>query len=233
MSIEISNCVWELDLPQNEKLVALALADHADKDGVCWPSMKRIAWKTGYGERQARTIIGSLITKGVLRVLSDRRGGRGNSNQYQLQPEKGAKLAAFRRKGARGRTEKLGNSEPERWQAQVGKAASYDTKAAVAIAEESSESSVESSGNISPAAPGFSPPLTPLLRENRKNPEPASREYTQDLAWLTSQARAHLSEGKSPEDTQNHLRNLITEHDLCFDDLEIGMVMRTATTKPD
>ncbi|WP_373885605.1 helix-turn-helix domain-containing protein [Snodgrassella alvi] len=29
---------WELDLSQGEKLVLLALCDHANDDGICYPS---------------------------------------------------------------------------------------------------------------------------------------------------------------------------------------------------
>src|SRR5579872_4148024 len=220
MSIEITKCVWELDLPRNEKFVALALADHADKSGLCWPSMRRIAWKTGYGERQIRTIIRSLLDRGILRVVSDTRGGRGNSNTYQLQPEKGAKVAAFVRR----RWVKPGNPEPERGQGQTRKAAICNTKAAIASAYESSEPSKESLGNTSAAAPVF-PPVC-LLKETEGKPTPRAREYSQDVAWLASKARASLADGRSAEETKIRLRDLIAEDNLGFDDFEIAMVMR-------
>jgi hypothetical protein len=44
MSIKIMAAVWELNLPQNQKLVLLALADHADDRGTCYPSVARIAF---------------------------------------------------------------------------------------------------------------------------------------------------------------------------------------------
>lgn len=60
--------VWELDLPQNEKFVLLAFADFADDDGRCYPSIRRIAWKTGYDARQIKRLLSNLRSKGLLRV---------------------------------------------------------------------------------------------------------------------------------------------------------------------
>lgn len=44
LSFEVMNWVWTLELSPMEKLVALALADHASSvDGACWPSNALIA----------------------------------------------------------------------------------------------------------------------------------------------------------------------------------------------
>ncbi|MBK6707558.1 MAG: helix-turn-helix domain-containing protein [Sphingomonadales bacterium] len=43
MSIQIMTVVWELDLPDSEKLALLALADNANDEGYCWPSMATLA----------------------------------------------------------------------------------------------------------------------------------------------------------------------------------------------
>jgi hypothetical protein len=51
------------------KLVAVVLADHADSDGVCWPSYRRIAEKAGCDERTARRHIKTLIELGVVTKL--------------------------------------------------------------------------------------------------------------------------------------------------------------------
>lgn len=62
---------WAFDverLSPMEKLVLLALADNADRAGVCWPSQAELARKTGLGERTIRTHlrtfeIRTLLTK--------------------------------------------------------------------------------------------------------------------------------------------------------------------------
>jgi len=47
------------------RLVLLCLADHADEDGVCWPSQARIARKTGLSERAVRDALKVLDTDGL------------------------------------------------------------------------------------------------------------------------------------------------------------------------
>jgi hypothetical protein len=75
MSVKAMAQVWGLNLPQNEKFVLLAMADHADHEGQgIRPSTARVAWKTGYSERQVRRIVDALVTRGVLSVTSVREG---------------------------------------------------------------------------------------------------------------------------------------------------------------
>jgi Helix-turn-helix domain len=95
MSIKIMAAVWELDLPQNQKLVLLALADHADDRGTCYPSVARIAWKCGYSPRQTQAILKELRSSAVLEPISSLTGGRGLATEYKIHYEKGAKLAPF------------------------------------------------------------------------------------------------------------------------------------------
>jgi Helix-turn-helix domain len=96
MSVRVMSAVWELDLPQNEKLVLLALADHSDDRGSCYPSVARLAWKSGYSVRQMQAIMKNLRDGGILEVIGSSAGGRGNVTQYQIHSEKGAKLAPFK-----------------------------------------------------------------------------------------------------------------------------------------
>jgi hypothetical protein len=68
--------VFELELPQNKLLVMLAYADtahNADGRGVRL-SAPKVAWKTGYSERQARRIIDSLIADKLLEVVDTPNG---------------------------------------------------------------------------------------------------------------------------------------------------------------
>jgi Helix-turn-helix domain len=106
MSIKIMAAVWELDLPQNQKLVLLALADHADDRGVCYPSVARVAWKCGYSRRQTQAILKQLRSSPVLEVLGSIAGGSGLSTEYKIHHEKGAKLAPFNSKRVQSRAPK-------------------------------------------------------------------------------------------------------------------------------
>jgi hypothetical protein len=98
------SAVWELDLPQNQKLVLLAFADHADDDGICYPSVARIAWKSGYSERQVKAIGKELRAAGLMELVRNADGGRGKTAVYRIRPEKGARLSPFLGKGEAGNT---------------------------------------------------------------------------------------------------------------------------------
>jgi len=94
MSVKTMAQVWDLDLPQNEKFVLLAYADHADHDGRnIFPAVATIAKKTGYSKRSIQGITRSLEEKGYL--IPDGKGPKGtNKWRFQgvqnLHPEKSA-----------------------------------------------------------------------------------------------------------------------------------------------
>jgi len=67
MSIRQILQVWEHEFSHPHQAVMLALADHAHEDGTgIRPSIKRIAWKTGYSERSVQNIMAQLRQLGVL-----------------------------------------------------------------------------------------------------------------------------------------------------------------------
>lgn len=80
MSIEAMSWVWKQDVkPAAAKLVLLALADHANPDGYCWPSILRIAGMVGLTSRQVSTHIRSLEAKGLV----ERGDRRRKDGQYR------------------------------------------------------------------------------------------------------------------------------------------------------
>lgn len=85
MSIRWINHVW-LNSPYGGErlLVHLALADFANDEGLCWPSIATLAKKSRCGERLVQRQIADMIIDGWL-VLDSRGGGRGRSNCYLLQ----------------------------------------------------------------------------------------------------------------------------------------------------
>lgn len=66
MSVRMMSLVWELTLPDSEKLVLLALADCANDEGRCWPSMKTLSGKCSKSDRTIQGCIKSLCAKGHL-----------------------------------------------------------------------------------------------------------------------------------------------------------------------
>lgn len=76
--------VFELDLPHEQAWILVALADNAHDDGSrCFPSVQRLAWKTGYGERQVQRIMLALRELGYVEAVEFARAGR-QATEYQL-----------------------------------------------------------------------------------------------------------------------------------------------------
>ena len=77
MSIRLMNEVWVLpELNATQKLVMLALADWANDEGLCWPSIDRLGQKTSMAGRSVQRIIRELENMGF--VKRDEVTGRGN-----------------------------------------------------------------------------------------------------------------------------------------------------------
>lgn len=83
MSIRLANHVWEhAQLSGTDLLMLLALADHANDEAVCWPSLERLAARCRISKRQAQRVIQRLIAAGEIYV--DAGNGRGNTSYYHL-----------------------------------------------------------------------------------------------------------------------------------------------------
>lgn len=103
--------VWDLDLEPNKRLVLLAYADHADDDGDnVYPSLPRIARKTGYSADQVRRISRELVMDGLMELV-ERGGGRGRPHRYRLTLEKGRKLPPLRERQKGGTKSEKGGTK--------------------------------------------------------------------------------------------------------------------------
>jgi len=61
MSIKLMTAVWDReDLSSTQKLVLLSLADWANDEGLCWPSIERVAKKSSLKKRAVQLAIRSL-----------------------------------------------------------------------------------------------------------------------------------------------------------------------------
>ena len=81
MSIKWMAWVWENSpYAETKLLVHLALADHANPEGFCWPKQKTLAKMGKCGERYVREIIKDLKDRGLLLVYHR----PGTSNLYRL-----------------------------------------------------------------------------------------------------------------------------------------------------
>jgi len=76
--------VWGATLDATAKLVGLALADHVDEAGKCWPGLSRLAARTGLSRRAVQRALLRLESAGV---TIERRPGI--SSLFHIPREKG------------------------------------------------------------------------------------------------------------------------------------------------
>ncbi len=83
MSIRVMSRVWDISKAEGAKLlILLALADRADEEGICWPSVAYLALKARISERQAQRLLRELEDEEAIRV--EKRAGRGKTNRYRV-----------------------------------------------------------------------------------------------------------------------------------------------------
>lgn|GEM_PF-3261926 len=81
MSIRVMTWAWSLEeLPRLETLVLLALADRADDDGICWPSVPELMRKARASDRSVKRALASLRHAGLIEtsIRSSQSGRVGN-----------------------------------------------------------------------------------------------------------------------------------------------------------
>ena len=71
MSIHLMSKAWRLDIPQGQKFLLVALCDHANDDGVCWPGQDSLCEKCSMSESTVGRHIKWLEDNGYL--TSERR----------------------------------------------------------------------------------------------------------------------------------------------------------------
>jgi hypothetical protein len=92
MSKEYRDRVWQQSkLKGGKLLVMLALAEHADAKGECWPGMPILMEKSRLTDRQIRRVLNALATEGYL-AIEERAIGRGKRPHYRLFPDEKADI---------------------------------------------------------------------------------------------------------------------------------------------
>jgi Helix-turn-helix domain len=85
VSVRVMGAVFALDIAASEKLVLLAMADHARDDGTgCYPSIELLARKTSQSRRGVQKIMRRLEDFGLIAPSKVSRGGPRRSTEYTL-----------------------------------------------------------------------------------------------------------------------------------------------------
>lgn len=87
MSVKLMSKAWEMDIPTGQKFVLLALCDHANDDGLCYPSQGKIASKCSLSPRAVVGHIKWLEDHGILEKSRRQKGGNRQSNIYEINLE--------------------------------------------------------------------------------------------------------------------------------------------------
>lgn len=88
--------IWDLELPHNQMLVLLAMADHADHAGRnIFPGLPLIAHKTGYSQVEVRRIVKKLVESGL---LVEEGALPGKPKKYRIDFSKGIQKPEFKSK---------------------------------------------------------------------------------------------------------------------------------------
>lgn len=83
MSIElISSALNDSSSTGTTKLVLIGLCNHANADGLCWPSVARLAMYGNCTERNVQRCLSELIDLGEIIVV--RKGGGRSATHYQI-----------------------------------------------------------------------------------------------------------------------------------------------------
>jgi Helix-turn-helix domain len=102
------SAIFERDLPPTEKLVLLAMADHARDDGTgCYPSIATLSRKTSLSIRAVQKTMRGLEAAGYLISHGKSRGGRGVTTEYTITLDRGQRTLLPL--SGRGRYERNGN----------------------------------------------------------------------------------------------------------------------------
>ena len=81
LSIKVTSRVWEKSNQRgSDLLLLLALGDRSDDDGISWPGIEELSFKTRVDFRQVKRMIKHVESAGELFVL--RGSGRGHSSRY-------------------------------------------------------------------------------------------------------------------------------------------------------
>lgn len=109
--------VFDYELSASERLVMLALADHADHNGEnAFPSVDLLAWKTSMTERGVRGILQRLHKRGAL--VEQRRPGYHRPRTYRIVlaalPAKAPRLPREKEEPASSMKEERGREKEER-----------------------------------------------------------------------------------------------------------------------
>ena len=84
MSFQAMTWAVKTKLSTHEKFVLIMMANYADSNGRCWPSLNTLSRDTGVSKSTVQRAIKSLAKQGLIKIESRTYRGRTISNAYKL-----------------------------------------------------------------------------------------------------------------------------------------------------
>lgn len=84
MSVKLMSIAWDMSLPMGQKMLLLALCDHANDEGVCYPSQERLAAKCSMALRTVVSHCKWLEQRGILRKERRQNTQRRKTDLYYI-----------------------------------------------------------------------------------------------------------------------------------------------------
>jgi hypothetical protein len=109
MSVRVMTAVWALNLPANDKLVLLALADSANDEGACWPGLASLCQKTGKCRRSLQESLRALDQAGHI----TRKEKPGKGMNYIVHPVAGVATGSRNCTGSKKPSKPVAKSAPK------------------------------------------------------------------------------------------------------------------------
>jgi hypothetical protein len=167
--------VWDHKFSRAEQAIMLALADHANHDGGdIYPSMGKIAWKTGYSRRHVIRIVGDLRERGILVVVEEADLAKHHATEYGIDWSKAEPKKPWQAKAH--------SSDPSDTMSPGAEAEASDTASPSDISADPSDTmappsdiamSPPSDTAVSPQ-PSYNRPVQPQLQPPAEEPEAAA-----------------------------------------------------------
>lgn len=85
MSFQAMAKAVEIKLPTHEKFVLIMLANYANEQGKCWPSVATLSGDTGLSLAAVKKALKKLVERGLISRQSQSKGGRKTSSMYSFQ----------------------------------------------------------------------------------------------------------------------------------------------------
>lgn len=84
MSVKLMSIAWDMGLPMGQKMLLLALCDHANDEGVCYPSQERLAAKCSMARRTVVSHLQWLEERGIVRKERRQNTQRRKTDLYYI-----------------------------------------------------------------------------------------------------------------------------------------------------